>query len=325
VKDMLKRFVIISIAAFSMGLAAGDRVIEPIEQPRQNPQTIGFAEGSTQYVGSGKLRFLRFDTPMYTVVGDSGTQIRLVYISPNGPAKALRLTPIASDSSVLINLTDTRAYPQQNRPDSTPVYSSELFVNPSDFGPNPGENVAYRAVLIGQNGQEGEAIVTGLNFRSLRDFQEDPRIKLNRERAQEALEDVIAVNFYRALGESSLSIYSLESYRTYSRARIALRLPATYDLQWNTQLIQRALESGKVTGRDDLGNTYLFALGNDIRVIPGITGLEFSLIMTPRLSSQAKRGTIKVGPIPDREENGFKIVIDEPFKSGFEIPLELKR
>jgi hypothetical protein len=325
VKDTLKRFVIISIAAFSMGLAAGDRVIEPIEQPRQNPQTIGFAEGSTQYVGSGKLRFLRFDTPMYTVVGDSGTQIRLVYISPNGPAKALRLTPIASDSSVLINLTDTRAYPQQNRPDSTPVYSSELFVNPSDFGPNPGENVAYRAVLVGQDGQEGEPIVTGLNFRSTRDFQEDPRIRSSRERAQEALEDVIAVNFYRALGESSLSIYSLESFRTYSRARIALRLPAGFDLNWNMLLIQRALETGAVTGRDNLGNSYKFSLGDDMRAVPGTSGLEFSLIMTPRLSSFAQRGTIKIAPIPNREENGYKIVIEEPFRSGFEIPLELKR
>jgi hypothetical protein len=325
VKHRFKRSVITTIAAFGVGLAAGDRVIEPIEPPRQNSPTTVFLEGGTQYVGSGKIRFLRFDTPVYTIIGDSGTQIRLVYLSPNGPAKALRLTPTSGGSSVLINLADTRAYSQQNSPDSTPIYNSELFVNPSDFGPNPGENIAYRAVLVGQDGQEGEPIVTGLNFRSTRDFQEDPRIRSSRERAKEALEDVIAVNFYRALGESSLSIYSLESFRTYSRARIALRLPAGFDLNWNMLLIRRALETGTVTGRDNLGNSYKFSLGDDMRAVPGITGLEFSLIMTPRLSSLAQRGTIKIAPIPDREENGYKIVIEEPFRSGFEIQLELKR
>jgi hypothetical protein len=322
VKHRLKRSVIATIAAFGVSLAAGDRVIEPVEPPRQLPID---SNDTVQYLGSGKIRFLRLSMPTYMILGDSGAAISLAYLSPNGPVKALRLTPTLGGSSVLINLAEISTYPQQNRPDATPMYNVNVFVNPSDFGPNPGENIAYRAVLVGQDGQEGEPIVTGLNFRSTRDFQEDPRIKLARERAQEALEDVIAVNFYRALGESSLSIYSLESYRTYSRARIALRLPAGYDLNWNIQQIQRTLESGKVTGRDDLGNQYQFALGSDIRVIPGITGLEFGLIMTPRLSSQAKRGTIKVGPIPDREENGYKIVIDEPFKTGFEIPLELKR
>jgi hypothetical protein len=322
VKHTLKRSVIATIAAFGVSLAAGDRVIEPIEPPRQLPID---SNETVQYIGSGKIRFLRLSMPTYMILGDTGAAIGLTYLSPNGPAKALRLTPTLGGSSVLINLADTRAYPQQNRPDATPMYNVNVFVDASDFGPNPGENVTYRAVLVGQDGQEGEPIVTGLNFRSTRDFQEDPRIKLARNRGQEALEDVIAVNFYRALGESSLSIYSLESYRTYSRARIALRLPAAYDLGWNIQLIQRALESGKVTGRDDLGNVYQFGLGNDMHPIPEITGLEFSLIMTPRLSSQAKRGTIKVAPIPDREENGFKIVTDEPFRSGFEIPLEIKR
>jgi hypothetical protein len=322
VKHAFKRSMIATIAVFGVSLAAGDRVIEPVEPPRQLPISN---KDEVQYIGSGKIRFLYLSMPTYMILGDLGAAISLTYLSPNGPAKALRLTPTLGGSSVLINLAEISASPQQNRPDATPMYNINIFVNPSDFGPNPGENIAYRAVLVGQDGQEGEPIVTGLNFRSTRDFQEDPRIRSSRERAQEALEDVIAVNFYRALGESSLSIYSLESFRTYSRARIALRLPAGFDLNLNMLLIRRTLETGTVTGRDNLGNSYKFSLGDDMRAVPGITGLEFSLIMTPRLSSLAQRGTIKVGPIPDREENGYKIMINEPFKTGFEIPLELKR
>jgi hypothetical protein len=322
VKHAFKRSMIATIAVFSVSLAAGDRVIEPVEPPRQLPID---SNDTVQYLGSGKIRFLRLSMPTYMILGDAGAAIGLTYLSPNGPAKALRLTPTLGGSSVLINLAEISTSLQQNRADATPMYNTNVFVNPSDFGPNPGENVAYRAALVGQDGQEGEPIMTGLNFRSIRDFQEDPRIKSSRERAQEALEDVIAVNFYRALGESSLSIYSLESFRTYSRARIALRLPAGFDLNWNMLLIRRALETGAVTGRDNLGNSYKFSLGDDMRAVPGITGLEFSLIMTPRLSNLAQRGTIKIAPIPDREENGYKIVIEEPFKSGFEIPLELKR
>jgi hypothetical protein len=319
--EILKRASVVVLVGFGLALAAGDRLIEPIE-PRDN---TSFIEHDFQYLGSGKLRFVRFDLPMYAVLGDGGMRINLAYISPNGAAKGIRLTPVAGGSSVLIDLSKQLANAQQRFPAATPTYYTNFFLNAADFGPNPGENVAYRAVLVGQDGQEGEPTVIGLNFRSTRDYQEDPRVKQTRDRASEALEDVVAIGFYQALGESSLSVYSIESFKTYSRARVALRLPKGYDLGWNMQLIQEALEAEKVTGSDDTGQAYKISLGNDARPVPGINALEFSLIMTPRLSANAKRGTITVAPIPDRIINGVKYSVDEPFRSGFILNLEVKR
>ena len=164
-----------------------------------------------------------------------------------------------------------------------------------------------------------------INFRSINDYREDPRVKLARDRAAEPLEDVLAIGFYQALGDSSLSVYSIESYRTYSRVRVALRLPNGYDLNWNARTIQQALEEGKVTGRDDTGQKYKVALGNDMRIVQGSNALEFSLIMTPRLSAQATRGFVEVAPFPDRIINGVTYKFDEPFRSGFTLPLVPKR
>jgi hypothetical protein len=225
----------------------------------------------------------------------------------------------------VIDLSKLEVRPQHQFPDSTPAYFLNFVLNAADFGPNPGENVAYRAALIGQDGQEGEPIVMALNFRSTRDFQEAPSVKQTRDRASEALEDVVAIGFYQALGESSLSVFSIESFKTYSRARVALRLPPNYNLSWNMQLIQEAIEAGKVTGRDDTGQAYKISFGNDARPVAGINALEFSLIMTPRLSLSAKRGMITVAPIPDRIIDGVKVVVDEPFRSGFTLNLEVKR
>ncbi len=319
--EILKRASVIVLVGFGLALAAGDRIIEPFQPTLTSPNI----NPDFEYFGSGKIRFLRFDLPTYAVLGDVGMNINLAYASPNGVAKALRLTPVSGGSSVLIDLSNQLANAQQRFPASTPTYYSQFFLNAADFGPNPGENVAYRAVLVGQDGQEGEPIVLGLNFRSPRDYQEDPRIKQTRDRASEALKDVVAIGFYQAFGDSSLSVYSIESFKTYSRARVALRLPANYNLSWNMQIIQEALEESKVTGSDDTGQAYKVSFGNDARPVAGVNALEFSLIMTPRLSAQAKRGTITVAPIPDRVINGVNVVVDEPFRSGFTLNLEVKR
>ena len=319
--EILKRASVIVVVGLGLALAAGDRLIEPI-QPIPN---MVFAENEFQYFGSGKLRFLQLELPTYAVLGDAGMRVNLAYISPNGAAKGFRLTPVAGGSSVLIDLSKQTLNIYQRFPAATPTYYSQFFLNAADFGPNPGENVAYRAALVGQDGQEGEPIVLGLNFRSTRDYQEDPRVKQTRDQASEALEDVVAIGFYQALGESSLSVYSIESFKTYSRARVALRLPKGYDLVWNIQVIREALEAGKVTGSDDTGQAYQISLGNDARPVAGINALEFSLIMTPRLSVGAKRGTITVAPIPDRVINGVNYTTDEPFRSGFTLALEVKR
>ena len=47
--------------------------------------------------------------------------------------------------------------------------------------------------------------------------------------------------------------------------------------------------------------------------------------MTPRLSAQATRGFIELAPIPDRIVNGVTYKVDEPFRSGFTLPLVPKR
>jgi hypothetical protein len=318
--EILKRASVIVLIGFGLALAAGDRTIEPFQPTLTNP----IVNPNFQYFGTGQIRFLQINVPTYAVLGEVGMPISFTYISPNGAAKGIRFTPILGGSSVLINLSKLEVRSQTDFPDATPMYFNNFYLNATDFGPNPGENVAYRAVLIGQDGQEGEPIVLALNFRSTRDFQEDPRIKLVRERASEALEDVVAIGLYQALGESSLSVYSIESFKTYSRARVALRLPKGYNLGWNIQLIQEALEAGKVTGSDDTGQAYKISMGNDTRSVPGINALEFSLIMTPRLSANAKRGTITVSPIPDRIINGVKYGVDEPFRSGFTLNLEVK-
>jgi hypothetical protein len=321
VLEILKRTSAVVLVGFGLALAAGDRLIEPI-QPI--PNRI-FAESEFQYLSSGKLRFLQLELPTYAVLGDAGMKVNLTYISPNGAAKGLRMTPVSGGSSVLIDLSKQAVNAYQRFPAATPTYYLQFFLNAADFGPNPSENVAYRAVLVGQDGQEGEPIVLGLNFRSTRDYQEDPRVKQTRDQASEALQDVVAIGFYQALGESSLSVFSIESFKTYSRARVALRLPKGYDLGWNMQLIQEALEAGKVTGRDDTGQAYKISLGNDARPVAGINALEFSLVMTPRLSANAKRGTITVAPIPDRIINAVRYTTDEPFRSGFTLNLEVKR
>jgi hypothetical protein len=321
--NLIKCLSVVLLAGFGLALAVGDRLIEPF-QP--SPTDIRVSENNGfQYLGSGKLRFVQINLPTYAVLGEAGMPISFGYISPNGAAKGLRLTPVLGGSSVLIDLSKIEPNSRQQFQDATPTYFTSFVLNAADFGPNPGENVAYRAALIEQDGQEGEPIVLALNFRSPRDFQEDPRVKLARDRASEPLEDVVAVGIYQAIGETSLSVYSIDSFRTYSRARVALRLPKKYDLNWNFRLIQQALEEGKVTGRDDTGQQYKFTLGNDIRAVQEINALEFSLVMTPRLSAQAKRGMITVAPIPDRIVNGTKVVVDEPFRSGFSLPLELKR
>jgi hypothetical protein len=319
--EILKRVSVIVLVGFGLALAAGDRLIEPFQPTLTSP----VINPDFEYFGSGKIRFLRFELPMYAVIGDGGMRVNLAYISPNGAAKGLRLTPVSGGSSVLIDLSKQLANAQKRFSASTPTYYTDFFLNAADFGPNPGENVSYRAVLVGQDGQEGEPIVLGLNFRSVRDYQEDPRVKQTRDQASEALEDVVAIGFYQALGESSLSVYSIESFKTYSRARVALRLPANYNLDWNMQIIQEALETGKVTGSDDTGQAYKISLGNDTRKVAGINALEFNLIMTPRLSPNAKRGIIMVASIPDRIINGVKVVLDEPFRSGFTLNLEVKR
>jgi hypothetical protein len=319
--EILKRASVIVLVGFGLALAAGDRLIEPIQPSSTNPTL----NPNFEYFGSGKLRFVRFDLPTYAVIGDVGMSVNLAYASPNGVAKALRLTSVSGGSSMLIDLSKQVTNRQQRFPDASPTYYNNFFLNAADFGPNPGENVAYRAVLIGQDGQEGEPIVMALNFRSTRDYQEDPRVKQTRDRALEALEDVVAIGFYQAFGDSSLSVYSIESFKTYSRARVALRLPPNYNLGWNMQLIQEAIEAGKVTGRDDTGQAYKISLGNDARPVAGINALEFSLVMTPRLSVNAKRGMITVAPIPDRIIDGVKVVVDEPFRSGFTLNLEVKR
>jgi hypothetical protein len=318
--EILKRASVVVLVGFGLALAAGDRTIEPFQPTLTSP----VVNPNFEYFGSGKLRFIQFDLPMYAVIGDGGMRINLAYISPNGIAKGIRLTPISGGSSVLIDLSQQNANAQQRFPTATPTYFTQFFLHAADFGPNPGENVAYRAVLVGQDGQEGEPIVLGINFRSTRDYQEDPRVKQARDQASEALEDVVAIGFYQALGESSLSIYSIESFKTYSRARVALRLPKDYDLGWNMQVIQEALETGKVTGSDDTGQAYKISMGNDARPVAGINALEFSLIMTPRLSPTAKRGMITVAPIPDRIINGVKYTTDEPFRSGFTLNLGMK-
>lgn len=319
--EILKRASVIVVAGFGLALAAGDRIIEPIQPSLTSP----VLNPNFEYFGSGKLRFLKFDLPTYAILGDVGMSVNLAYASPNGVAKSLRLTPVSGGSSVLIDLSKQVTNRQQRFPDASPTYYTNFFLNAADFGPNPGENVAYRAVLVGQDGQEGEPIALGINFRSIRDYQEDPRVKQTRDQASEALEDVVAIGFYQAFGESSLSVYSIESFKTYSRARVALRLPKGYDLAWNMQVIREALEAGKVTGSDDTGQAYKINLGNDARPVAGINALEFSLIMTPRLSLSAKRGTITVAPIPNCVINGVKVVVDEPFRSGFTLNLEVKR
>ncbi len=319
--EILKRASVVVLVGFGMALAAGDRLIEPIQPSTINP----LSNPALEYFGSGKIRFLQIYTPTYAVLGETGMRLSFTYLSPNGPAKKIRLTPVLSGSSIVVDLSKIETRSQTRFPDATPAYDVDLILNAADFGPNPGENVAYRAVLVGQDGQEGEPIVLGINFRSIRDYQEDPRVKQARERASEALEDVVAIGFYQALGDSSLSIYSIESFKTYSRARVALRLPKGYDLGWNLRVIQEALEAGKVTGSDDTGQAYKVSMGNDARPVAGINALEFSLIMTPRLSPNAKRGMITVAPIPDRIINGVKYSVDEPFRSGFTLPLEVKR
>jgi hypothetical protein len=319
--EILKRASVVVIVGFGLALAAGDRIIEPFQPTLTSP----VINPDFEYFGSGKLRFLQLDLPMYAVIGDGGMRVNLAYISSNGSAKGIRMTPVSGGSSVLIDLSKQLANAQQRFPAATPTYFTQFFLHAADFGPNSGESVAYRAVLVGQDGQEGEPIMTGLNFRSIRDYQEDPQVKQARDRASEALQDVVAIGFYQALGESSLSVFSIESFKTYSRARVALRLPPNYNLGWNMQLIQEALEAGKVTGRDDTGQTYKISFGNDARPVSGINALEFSLVMTPRLSANAKRGTITIAPIPDRIINGVKYAVDEPFRSGFTLNLEIKR
>lgn len=316
----VKCFIVL-LAGFGVVVASGDRLIKPIQ-----PNTrISSNDPNVQYVGSGKLRFLQVNLPTYAVLGESGMPVSFTYLSPNGPAKGLRMTPVIGGSSILIDLSKLNPSIGQPFPDATPTYFVNFVLNASDFGPNAGENVAYRVALVGQDGQEGEAIVLAINFRSINDYREDPRVKLARDRAAEPLEDVLAIGFYQALGDSSLSVYSIESYRTYSRVRVALRLPNGYDLNWNARTIQQALEEGKVTGRDDTGQKYKVALGNDMRIVQGSNALEFSLIMTPRLSAQATRGFVEVAPFPDRIINGVTYKFDEPFRSGFTLPLVPKR
>jgi hypothetical protein len=319
-----KYLVIALLAGFGLASAAGDRLIEPIQPVRSESRTSS-NDLYVQYVGSGKLRFLQVNLPTYAVLGAEGMLVRIEYLSPNGPAKGLRMTPVSGGSSVLIDLSKLNSNIGQQFPAATPSYSSNFFLNAADFGPNPNENVAYRTVLVGQDGQDGEPIVVALNFRSVNDFREDPRLKLARDQAAEPLEDVLAIGFYQAFGDSSLSVYSIESYRTYSRVRVALRLPQNYDLGGNAQTIRQALEEGKVTGRDDTGQHYKVALGNDLRPSIGANALEFSLIMTPRLSSDATRGVVEVAPFPDRVINGVTYKFDEPFRSGFSLPLVPKR
>ncbi len=319
--EILKRASVVVLVGFGLALAAGDRIIEPFQPTSSSP----VLNANFEYFGSGKLRFLQANLPTYAVLGEAGMRVNFIYLSPNGLTKGLRMTPVLGGSSIVIDLSKLEVRPQHQFTDSTPAYFLNFVLNAADFGPNPGENVAYRAALIGQDGQEGEPIVTALNFRSIRDFQEAPSIKQARERASEALEDVVAIGFYQALGESSLSIYSIEGFKTYSRARVSLRLPPNYNLGSNMQLIQEALEAGKVIGSDDTGQSYKISLGNDTRPVAGINALEFSLIMTPRLSLSAKRGTIRVAPIPDRIINGVKYAVDEPFRSGFTLNLEVKR
>jgi hypothetical protein len=321
VLEILKRASAVVLVGFGLELTAGDRLIEPFQPTSSNP----IFNANFEYFGSGKLRFLQAGLPTYAVLGEAGMRVNFIYLSPNGPAKGLRMTPVLGGSSVVIDLSKLEVRPQHQFPNSTPAYFLNFVLNAADFGPNPSENVAYRAALIGQDGQEGEPIVMALNFRSTRDFQEAPSVKQTRDRASEALQDVVAIGFYQALGESSLSVFSIESFKTYSRARVALRLPKGYDLGWNMQLIQEALEAGKVTGRDDTGQAYKISLGNDARPVAGINALEFSLVMTPRLSTNAKRGMITVAPIPNRIINGVNVVVDEPFRSGFTLNLEVKR
>ena len=317
-----KRLAMAVVAAFGVAFAAGDRVIEPVPNPGEARLA---AEGRAQYVGSGRMRFVQVGLPLYAVIGGGPMLVNAAYLSDNGPAKGLRLTPLSGGSSVLVNLERVTTTPPQLEVQATPQYYLTFWLDPADFGPNPGEGVAYRAVLVDQNGQEGEPTVLALNFRSIRDFRDDPRVVAARERAKEPLEDVVAVGFYQALGESSLSVYSIESFRSYSRVRVAMRFPSGYSLDWNVRWIQRSLEEGRVTARDDTGQRYRIGFGADARFVRDANALEFSLLMTPRLTPGARRGFFKIGPIPDRTENGYVVAVDEPFRSGIELPIEVKR
>jgi hypothetical protein len=118
--EILKRASVVFLVGFGLALAAGDRIIEPFQPTLTSP----VINPDFEYIGSGKLRFLQFDVPMYAVIGDAGMRVNIAYISPNGAAKGLRLTPVSGGSSVLIDLSKQFANAQKRFPASTPTYYS---------------------------------------------------------------------------------------------------------------------------------------------------------------------------------------------------------
>ena len=296
-------------------LAQGERTLEPIA-----PQGRSDALRSDWYVGTAKPRFINWYVDATYAVLNEPISFGFTFISTI-EVRAIRFTPLSGGSSLRVNLNARNVVLNARKLTNLgQSFEGRITLNASDFAVKAGGAEDYRVALLDAGGKEGESFQTTINFRSKSDFQPDPAVA----RANEPLSSIVPIGFFQALSGGSVFVPNVQNFQSYSRLWLEVRLPSDLDLALNTTLFRLAVNA--VSLRDDAGQRYVVEWDDRaVSKLPDGNGFRFALVMTPKLSSTAKRLALVQGPI--KAENlpaGLRLDnLREPFRSGltFDLPL----
>ncbi len=296
-------------------LAQGERTLEPMK-----PQDRSDALRPDWYVGTAKPRFLNWYVDATYAVLNEPISFGFTFVSTT-EVRAVRFTPLSGGSSLRVNLSARNVVLNARKLTNLgQSFEGRITLNASDFAVKAGGAENYRVALLDAGGKEGESFQIAINFRSKSDFQPDPAVA----RANEPLSGIVPIGFFQALSGGSVFVPNVQNFQSYSRLWLEVRLPSDLDLALNTTLFRLAVNA--VSLRDDAGQRYVVEWDDRaVSKLPDGNGFRFALVMTPKLSSTAKRlalvqGSIKAENLPA----GLRLDdLREPFRSGltFDLPL----
>jgi hypothetical protein len=308
----------VGLALLGVAFAQGERLLEPMEPV--NPSSTVRSEW---YAGTEKLRFVSWFTQNTYAVLNEPVTFQFTYFG-NSAVKAIRFTTSAGGSGLRVNFDAKNIVLGVSGSSHLGTLTSVRFtVNASDFGVNAGAK-SYRVALLDAAGREGEPIELTLNFRSRTDYRTDPTLL----RVQETLTDVVPIGYFQAQQGGSVFVPSVQNFNSYSRLWFEIRLPPNFDLYWNTISFTTAVRTGIVTLSDDAGTRYEVAWDDRaLTPLPDSNGFRFALIMTPKLSANAKRLILVQAPVKaENVPSGLRLEDTvEPFRSGLTLNLPLQR
>ncbi len=272
----------------------------------------GFSQSQEFQQGQPILNFLRPLTSSYWLQGRFDNRLIGYYSNTQKPIRGLRLRSINSTRVLFLQIPEN----QQNLSSGQGFFNTEF--NGADFGINVDSSETFNLSLVTADGIESKPYRISFNTRMGNQFQQS----IADLRAAETLISVLPIQFFQGFGQGALSIYSAENFQTYARIRSALK--SQFSSGADRNLIITSIAEGFIKINDNQGKPYKIEAeitrDGQCGMRPTYNGTDYSMILVPKISDTATQLIMTFKATPEIAER-----LAEPFKSGFSIPLNLKR